>query len=79
MSAGARNGSPWRFLMGGATAVVMLAFMLAIYRSAKVNIRTQREEIAEMDWLLRDIEKNGPATAQSKAQRGPVLQVIVSP
>jgi hypothetical protein len=35
-------------------------------------IRTQREEIAEMDWLLEDIEANGPATTQQEADGRPV-------
>lgn len=35
-------------------------------------IQAQREEIAEMEWLLRDIEKNGPATTQNEAKRRPV-------
>lgn len=33
---------------------------------------TQREEIEEMDWLVRDIEENGPATTPSEAEERPV-------
>lgn len=33
---------------------------------------TQREEIAEMDWLVQDIEENGPATTPSEADARPV-------
>ncbi|MDN5894909.1 MAG: DUF305 domain-containing protein [Nocardioides sp.] len=35
-------------------------------------IEAQRKEIKEMDWLIEDIEKNGPATTQEEAQRRPV-------
>ena len=42
-------------------------------------IKTQREEIAEMDWLLRDIEENGPATSQSESKKRPVPQSTASP
>lgn len=34
---------------------------------ADAIIQTQREEIAAMDWLIRDIEQNGPATTQEQA------------
>ena len=33
---------------------------------------TQRKEIAEMDWLVEDIEANGPATTQEEASQRPV-------
>jgi hypothetical protein len=33
---------------------------------------TQREEIAEMEWLIRDIEENGPALTQADADARPV-------
>lgn len=33
---------------------------------------TQRKEIKEMDWLVRDIEENGPATTRSEADERPV-------
>jgi hypothetical protein len=32
----------------------------------------QREEIKEMDWLVQDIEENGPATTRSEADSRPV-------
>lgn len=35
-------------------------------------IRTQRDEIAAMDWLIRDIEQNGPATTREQADLRPV-------
>ncbi|GAA1130622.1 DUF305 domain-containing protein [Nocardioides aquiterrae] len=35
-------------------------------------IRAQRKEIKEMDWLIEDIEKNGPATTQKEADQRPV-------
>lgn len=34
--------------------------------------RTQREEIKEMDWLIEDIERNGPATTAEEARQRPV-------
>ena len=35
-------------------------------------IKAQRKEIKEMDWLIEDIAKNGPATTQEEADRRPV-------
>jgi len=35
-------------------------------------IEAQRREIKEMEWLIDDIEKNGPATSESQAQERPV-------
>ncbi|GAB3242133.1 DUF305 domain-containing protein [Nocardioides dilutus] len=35
-------------------------------------IRAQRKEIKEMDWLIEDIEDNGPATTAEEARRRPV-------
>ncbi len=32
----------------------------------------QRKEIKEMDWLIADIEKNGPATTEEEANQRPV-------
>jgi uncharacterized protein (DUF305 family) len=32
----------------------------------------QRKEIKEMDWLIEDIERNGPATSQQEADQRPV-------
>jgi hypothetical protein len=33
---------------------------------------TQRKEIKEMDWLVQDIEQNGPATTSEEAEQRPV-------
>ena len=35
-------------------------------------IEAQRREIAEMEWLIRDIEANGPATTEADAAERPV-------
>ncbi|GAB2876513.1 hypothetical protein GCM10027026_29490 [Myroides odoratimimus subsp. xuanwuensis] len=35
-------------------------------------IAAQRREIKEMDWLVEDIEENGPATTQEEARERPV-------
>jgi len=35
-------------------------------------IKAQRKEIKEMDWLIEDIEENGPATTPKEAQQRPV-------
>ena len=35
-------------------------------------IIAQRREIKEMDWLIADIEENGPATTEAEAQERPV-------
>jgi uncharacterized protein (DUF305 family) len=35
-------------------------------------IKAQRKEIKEMDWLVEDIEENGPATTQEEARQRPV-------
>ena len=35
-------------------------------------IRAQREEIAEMDWLIEDIAENGEATTSAEAEERPV-------
>lgn len=32
----------------------------------------QRKEIDEMDWLIEDIERNGPATTEEEARRRPI-------
>jgi hypothetical protein len=42
-------------------------------------IEAQREEIAEMDWLVQDIEKNGPATTADEAAARPVPQFQARP
>lgn len=34
-------------------------------------IKAQRKEIKEMDWLVEDIEENGPATTQEEARQLP--------
>ena len=121
------------FVMGAAMAVVMLAFMLGMYRSTRINlailvasvavfagalalvrsqatvqdqswmramiphhsiailtseraeiddvrvreladeiIEAQRREIAEMEWLIADIEENGVAESEEEAAERPV-------
>jgi Domain of unknown function (DUF305) len=35
-------------------------------------IKAQRKEIKEMDWLIEDIEQNGPATTAEQAKQRPV-------
>jgi hypothetical protein len=35
-------------------------------------IKAQRKEIKEMDWLIEDIEDNGPATTEEEAEQRPV-------
>jgi hypothetical protein len=35
-------------------------------------IKAQRKEIKEMDWLIDDIERNGPATTEEEAGQRPV-------
>jgi len=121
------------FIMGAAMAIIMLGFMLSMYKNAKINlsivagslvvfaaalwlvrsqatvedkswmsamiphhsiailtseraniedvrvreladaiIAAQRREIKEMDWLIEDIAKNGPATSQADATTRPV-------
>ncbi|MCU0262816.1 MAG: DUF305 domain-containing protein [Candidatus Nanopelagicales bacterium] len=40
---------------------------------------TQREEIAELDWLIRDIEQNCPATTQEQADQRPVPDLSDTP
>ena len=42
-------------------------------------IVAQRKEIAEMDWLLEDIEENGPATTQEEAEQRPVPEFEAAP
>ena len=39
---------------------------------ADAIIKAQRREIKEMDWLIDDIEQNGPATTEAEAQQRPV-------
>jgi hypothetical protein len=34
--------------------------------------KAQRKEIKEMDWLIEDIERNGPATTEEEAQQRPI-------
>ena len=45
---------------------------LRVRELADAIIETQREEIAEMDWLVQDIEENGPATTTEEAAARPV-------
>ena len=120
-------------MMGGAMAIVMLLFMLGMYRNTRINaaiimgslvlmagslflvrsqttvqdqswmksmiphhsiailtseraeisdlrvrelanaiITAQRREIKEMEWLIEDIERNGPATTPAEADARPV-------
>lgn len=42
-------------------------------------IEAQRKEIAEMKWLVEDIEENGPATTEEEAKRRPVPEFEASP
>jgi uncharacterized protein (DUF305 family) len=42
-------------------------------------IEAQRKEIAEMKWLLRDIEANGEATTDDEAKQRPVPDFEASP
>ena len=42
-------------------------------------IVAQRKEIAEMDWLIEDIEENGAATTQSEADERPVPEFEAAP
>lgn len=127
------------FTMGGAMGVVMLAWMLHMYRSVKANVavvavsllllvggialdrsqatvndtdfmsamiphhslaitrserfnvedvrvcelaveisEAQRREILEMEWLIADIGRNGPASSASEAEARPVPEFDVS-
>ena len=43
-----------------------------VRRLADEIIKAQRVEIKEMDWLIRDIEENGPATTPEQAEQRPV-------
>ena len=121
------------FIMGAAMAVIMLSFMLGMYKNTKTNIaifagsavvfvlalflvrsqttvqdkawmsamiphhsiailtseraeiedvrvreladeiiKAQRREIKEMNWLIEDIQQNGPATTEAEANARPV-------
>ena len=42
-------------------------------------IKAQRIEIAEMKWLVEDIEENGPATTEEEAQQRPVPEFEANP
>ena len=42
-------------------------------------IKAQRTEIAEMKWLVEDIEENGPATTEEEAQQRPVPEFEANP
>lgn len=42
-------------------------------------IEAQRREIAEMEWLIRDIEENGPAETEAEAATRPVPQFGATP
>lgn len=52
---------------------------LRVRELADAIIEAQREEIAEMDWLVQDIEENGPATTPEEAAARPVPQVPTAP
>lgn len=41
--------------------------------------QTQRQEIAEMEWLLRDIEENGVAATEEEASARPVPDIAAVP
>ena len=42
-------------------------------------IEAQRREIAEMEWLIRDIQQNGPATTETDAAARPVPTFEATP
>ena len=42
-------------------------------------IKAQRIEIAEMKWLIEDIEKNGAATPEEETKQRPVPDFEASP
>jgi hypothetical protein len=42
-------------------------------------IEAQRREIAEMEWLINDIEENGLATTEEESQRRPVPSFSAAP
>jgi hypothetical protein len=46
---------------------------------ADAIIEAQRREIAEMDWLIADIEANGSATTDAEAAARPVPSFSASP
>ena len=52
---------------------------LRVRRLAAEITETQRREIAEMDWILSDIEENGEATTESEAQSRPVPEFTAGP
>jgi hypothetical protein len=45
---------------------------LRVRELADTIAATQRKEIKEMDWLVQDIEENGPATTRAEAESRPV-------
>lgn len=45
---------------------------------ADAIIEAQRREIKEMDWLIADIEENGPATTEAEGQERPVPEFQAS-
>jgi hypothetical protein len=69
--------------MGGAMGVVMMAWMWGMYANrrwiADEIIEAQRREIAEMEWLLADIARNGEATTAEEADERPVPAFEASP
>ena len=52
---------------------------LRVRELADEIIQAQRREIAEMEWLIADIEENGPATTSSAADARPVPSFEASP
>jgi uncharacterized protein (DUF305 family) len=50
-----------------------------VRRLADGIIKAQRIEIAEMKWLIEDIQKNGPATTEAQAQQRPVPKFQAGP
>lgn len=50
-----------------------------VRKLAEEIIKAQRKEIAEMKWLIADIEENGPATTEEEAQARPVPDFDASP
>jgi uncharacterized protein (DUF305 family) len=45
---------------------------LRVGRLANEIIAAQRREIKEMEWLIADIEENGPATTVEEAEQRPM-------
>ncbi|HEX5591271.1 MAG TPA: DUF305 domain-containing protein [Candidatus Limnocylindrales bacterium] len=52
---------------------------LRVRELADAIIEAQRREIAEMEWLIRDIEQNGAATTEAEAAARPVPSFEAAP